>query len=124
MMVDPSKQSPVIGEANIARYLSRLLPSCYENDNIVTATEIDTILDMATLLQKGNQKEKASVIKNLNVKLGKSSWLVGDSLTLADIVAWSAVHQTQEVESLPGNVKKWVKSCNEHSAFKTGIHLL
>lgn len=124
MMVDPKNQTPIEGEASIARYLSRLLNPSYDSSDPVTATVIDTWLDTAQQLLNGNNKEKAAVVRSLNSQLGKNTWLVGTSLSLADIVMWSALHQSQQASSAQGNVKKWLQACNNHPAFQRVLMLV
>ena len=124
MMVSPSVQSAIHGEGNIARYLARSLEPSYEDLDAATATEIDTLVDMATgQLLKGNSKEKASILRSLNSKLGKNTWLVGSGMSLADIVMWSVLHQTGQAEGAPTNVKTWLKTCNSHPAFQFALRL-
>ena len=121
LMVSPKSQTAVHGEATIARYLARLLNPSYDSDDICRATEIDNYVDLAYLLTNGKTKEKDSVLKTLNAKLGKSEWLVGSQQTLADIVLWSAVHQSGQAKSAPANVKKWLSRCSDDSAFRTAL---
>ncbi|XP_074647967.1 aminoacyl tRNA synthase complex-interacting multifunctional protein 2-like isoform X2 [Tubulanus polymorphus] len=125
MMVNAHSQSLICGEVNIARYIGRLL-SIYDDDSsdIVTATEIDTCLELAGQIVTGSGKEKASAIRTLNVKLGKSRYLVGEEFSLADIVTWSAIHQSNQAESAPSNVKKWMKQCNALPQFQSAISCL
>lgn len=121
MMISPSLQTCIEGESNIARYLARLLNPAYDSTDIVTATDIDQWLDRSTTLLSGNSKEKAGVLRTVNAYLGKSSWLVGNQLSLADVVFWSAIQQTGQADSVPGNVKKWIQSCNAHPAFQNAL---
>lgn len=120
MVIRPVSQSPIHGEANIARYLARLLDADYEA-NPEVATTIDAWIDMAALL---TTKQKASVLKSLNARLGKRTWLAGSSLSLADIVTWSYLIQLGQTNGLPSNVKKWLQACNGISAFQFAKQLL
>ena len=122
-MVSPHNQTVIEGEANVARYLARLLTPCYE-ENISQACEIDSWLDMSYQLSSGNKKEKAAVLKAMNGKLGQSSWLVGNELSLADIVLWSGIQQQKEANSAPNNVKKWLQNCSNHAAFQAALKAL
>ena len=121
-MISPTKQTAVRGEVNIARYINRVI-SC-ESD-IIMATQIDEWLDIAHVqILNGNTKEKAAALRNLNSRLGKNEWLVGSALSLADIVMWSALHQTKQANGAPTNVKKWLKKCDENPLFTTTLSLL
>lgn len=119
MMVDPHKQSLVVGEANIARYLARLFMPAYDSSDPIQATLTDTWLDLAThQLLQGNSKEKAAAVRNLNSRLGKSDWLVGSSVSLADIVVWSALQQVGLALNAPANVQKWIRACHNLPEFQ------
>uniref|UniRef100_A0A0B6Z311 AIMP2 thioredoxin-like domain-containing protein n=1 Tax=Arion vulgaris TaxID=1028688 RepID=A0A0B6Z311_9EUPU len=125
LVVDPTKQTTIEGEANIARYLTRLLNPSHEEDDIVTATLIDEILDLAQLqLLDGKTKEKTAAVRTLNSMLGKSDWLIGSEPSVADVVCWSALHQTNQASSSPANVKKWLNLCSQHKLFKSVSGLL
>ena len=124
MMISPKSQTAIYGEASIARHLARLLSPSYDSAGIDVATRIDSWVDLATTLANGNNKEKAAVVRNLNSTLGKSDWLVGGQLTVADVMMWSALQQSKQAESATGNVKKWVESCNSNSAFQLALTLV
>ncbi|CAH1794352.1 unnamed protein product [Owenia fusiformis] len=120
MMVSANTQSPVHGEANIARYMARLLNQLYENLDITMVTEIDNWIEQSNKqLINGSSKEKAAMMRSLNSHLGRSDWLVGSDVSLADICVWAALQQTKQGDSAPSNVKKWLKVCNDRNEFKT-----
>jgi len=123
MVVSPSKQAPVVGEANIARYLSRLLTPRYDAD-IVTATQIDSLLDHAATLLHGNCDTSDS-LKSLGLVLGTKQWFVGaDKPSLADILLWSAVKQRRLASSAPDNVRQWLARCDLLPEFANAGRLL
>ena len=123
-MISPTKQTAVRGEVNVARYINRVISPSFETD-IILATQIDEWLDIAHIqILNGNLKEKAAALRNLNSRLGKNEWLAGSSLSLADIVTWSALQQTKQADSAPANVKKWLKTCSESALFKTAVAVL
>ncbi|XP_064633577.1 aminoacyl tRNA synthase complex-interacting multifunctional protein 2-like [Lineus longissimus] len=125
LMVSPGAQTRLEGEAAIARFIGRMMKPAYDACDPVIATQIDSWLDIATnLVLGGNAKEKASALKSLNSALGKRDWLVGNSLTFADIVMWSALQQKGQVEGAPANVKKWLKSCSNQPVFQMAHNLL
>ncbi|XP_067859607.1 aminoacyl tRNA synthase complex-interacting multifunctional protein 2 isoform X2 [Heptranchias perlo] len=102
------------GEGNIARFLFSLLGREYDP---VASTQIDSWVDVAIFqLKMGSNKEKAAVMRSLNSVLGKSPCVVGVDLTLADIVLYCALQQT-EIASVPANVQRWVKSCENLACF-------
>ncbi|NXC27326.1 AIMP2 protein, partial [Campylorhamphus procurvoides] len=113
---------PIEGEGNIARFLFSLFGQKY---NAVTSTLIDSWVDTAMLqLQEGSSKERAAVLRSMNAALGRSSWLVGSELSLADVVAWCALQRTGTANSAPANVQKWMKSCENLAPFSSVLKLL
>ncbi|XP_044289404.1 aminoacyl tRNA synthase complex-interacting multifunctional protein 2 isoform X2 [Varanus komodoensis] len=113
---------PIEGEGNIARFLFSLLG---QKHDAVTATLIDSWVDTAIFqLQEGSNKEKAAVLRSMNAALGKTSWLAGSELTVADVVAWCALQQTGSANAVPANVQKWLKSCENLAPFNSALKLL
>lgn len=101
-----------------SRYLSRLSCANYDSDPI-TSTLIDNWLELVhSSIIHGNNKDRQAALRSLNSHLGKNPFLVGDSYTLCDVVAWSGLVQTQLHESLPANVLKWFKSLSSLDAFQ------
>jgi len=118
MVVNPIHQGTIEGEVNIARYIARLLGFNYETDPILS-TQIDDWLEIAnSSIIYGNNKERQSALKSLNSHLGKNTFLVQDSLSLADIVVWSSLAQNKLHEDLPSNVSKWFKLLLENDLFE------
>uniref|UniRef100_A0A6I8ND92 Aminoacyl tRNA synthase complex-interacting multifunctional protein 2 n=1 Tax=Ornithorhynchus anatinus TaxID=9258 RepID=A0A6I8ND92_ORNAN len=113
---------PIEGEGNIARFLFSLFG---QKHNPVSLTLIDSWVDTAIFqLKEGSSKEKAAVLRAMNSALGKSPWLVGNELTVADIVAWCALQQTGSSNAVPANVQKWMKSCENLAPFNAALKLL
>ena len=112
MVVSPHNQTPVEGTANIARYLCReYYPILYEeaNGGIEATAQIDSWLDIvSTTLLRGSAKEKSSVLKRFNSQLGSTSFLVGNQLSLADIVAYCTLCKQPGLK-IPGNLNQWLK---------------
>ncbi|MCL4125390.1 UNVERIFIED_CONTAM: hypothetical protein GTU68_051768 [Idotea baltica] len=125
MMVNPLTQSVISGEANILRYISRLFPAVsslhYElRGSFVGVSESDYWLDaIQTKLLHGTNKERQSVFKQLNAKLGTSKWVDGDSWGLCDVFCWSVILQLGSSKDLPSNVANWFKRI----AQETGINI-
>ncbi|XP_065267844.1 aminoacyl tRNA synthase complex-interacting multifunctional protein 2 isoform X2 [Emys orbicularis] len=113
---------PIEGEGNIARFLFSLFG---QKHNAVTSTLIDSWVDTAIFqLKEGSNKEKAAVLRSMNTTLGKTPWLGGNELTVADIVAWCALQQTSSSNAIPANVQKWMKSCENLAPFNSALKLL
>ncbi|XP_051877101.1 aminoacyl tRNA synthase complex-interacting multifunctional protein 2 [Pristis pectinata] len=106
------------GEGNIARFLFALLGHKYD---VVTSTQIDSWVDIAIFqLKKGSSKEKAAVLRSLNSALGKSPWVVGVDLTLADVVLYCVLLE-MGFEDIPANIQRWVKCCENLACFNLAL---
>ena len=118
MVVSPHNQTPVEGSANISRYVCReFCPELYEGLGLEEALKIDSWLDLASgMLLYGSSKEKASVMRRLNSHLGSASYLVGDSVTLADIVTYVTICSEPGLKPT-ANVKQWMKRCQALNEF-------
>jgi len=124
LIVSPNKQTPVVGEVNIARYLARLLTPRYDAD-IVAATQVDSLLDHAAALLHDN-RDTAGALKSLGQLLGRKKWFVGsgDQLSLADIVIWSSVKQCRRAVTAPDNIRQWLATCDVLPEFANAGRLL
>ncbi|KAI5764011.1 AIMP2 [Gulo gulo luscus] len=114
---------PIEGEGNIARFLFSLFG---QKQDAVNLTLIDSWVDIAVFqLKEGSSKEKAAVFRSMNSALGKSPWLVGNELTVADVVLWSVLQQTGSCGgTVPANVQKWMRACENLAPFSTALKLL
>lgn len=123
MKFSVQRMCPIEGEGNIARFLFSLFG---QKHNAVTSTLIDSWIDIALFqLKEGSSKEKAAVFRCMNSALGKSPWLVGNELTVADVVLWSTLQQTGGCSMpAPANVQKWMKACENLAPFSTALGLL
>lgn len=122
LMVSPHVQTAIYGEANIARFIGRYL-NLYDDTDLKQSALIDNALDMAHQLINGSNKESAAIIRTLNSTLGKNEYLTG-YFSLADIVMWSAVHQSKQANDAPANVKKWLKACCANADFSLASSLI
>ncbi|XP_016010657.2 aminoacyl tRNA synthase complex-interacting multifunctional protein 2 [Rousettus aegyptiacus] len=123
MKFSVQRMCPVEGEGNIARFLFSLLGGRHD---AVTATLMDSWVDAAVLqLREGGSKERAAVLRSMNSALGRSPWLVGSELTVADVVLWSVLQQTGGCGApAPANVQKWLRACENLAPFSTALRLL
>ncbi|XP_042863148.1 aminoacyl tRNA synthase complex-interacting multifunctional protein 2-like isoform X4 [Penaeus japonicus] len=115
LMVNPLRQTVISGEANIARYVSRLFPLSSSYNYEATGTfssiaETDNLLDqLAAQAASKNNKERQGALRQLNGRLGKSSWLVSNECGIADVLLWSVLKQGGLNVGAPANVDKWYK---------------
>jgi glutathione S-transferase len=103
-------QSPILGEANILRYLARqFLPQLYSDHNPLQITTIDDWLNSVANL--ASPKDWKTFIENLNTHLGKHNWLSGNALSIADIHCSVALQKYGS--QFPKNVSKWMAQCKK-----------
>jgi len=116
LMHAPSIQTRVMGDANIARYLARILvPQLYDEDDVAGVAAVDKWIDSAVQLYNGNSKEKDSVVKAMNSHLGKNDYFCGGCVTLADVTLLGALlANSTHVKTLPKNAKKWLQNMSRH----------
>ncbi|XP_051995003.1 aminoacyl tRNA synthase complex-interacting multifunctional protein 2 isoform X1 [Xyrauchen texanus] len=123
MKFDTQNMCPIEGEANVARFLFRLLGA--EPQDPIGATRMDCWIDTAVFqLAEGGSKERAAVLRSLNVALGHMPWLLGQQFSLADIVCACCVLQAGQSTSAPANVQRWLKSCQNLGHFDCVYALL
>ncbi|KAM3597981.1 uncharacterized protein V6R79_012030 [Siganus canaliculatus] len=114
---------PIEGEANVARFLFKLLAP-YPSEPAL-ATLVDSWVDMAFFqLAEGSTKERSAVLRSLNSALGRSPWLAGSEFTLADISCYCCVLQSGISSGAPANVQRWIKSCENLGHFNPAKLLL
>lgn len=107
---------PIEGEANVARFLFKLLAP-YPSDPAL-ATLVDSWVDTAFFqLAEGSAKEQAAVLRALNSALGRNPWLAGPEFSLADIACYCCLLQSGPASSTPTNVQRWLKSCENLGHF-------
>lgn len=108
-MVNPSRQNPIFGEANIVRLVFRMLDPGYDSpQNLSDLVEYDKWLNLASrVIVHGNAKERQSAVRQMNSSLGKSPFLFGQGAHLVDIVVLSALLQTVGTSSFSANVENW-----------------
>ncbi|XP_067333700.1 aminoacyl tRNA synthase complex-interacting multifunctional protein 2 isoform X2 [Channa argus] len=114
---------PIEGEANVARFLFKLLAP-YPSDPAL-ATLVDSWVDTAFFqLVECSAKERAAVLRALNSALGRSPWLVGPEFSLADIACYCCVMQSGLASSAPTNVQRWLKACENLGHFACVVQFL
>lgn len=108
---------PIEGEANVARFLYKLLAP-YPSDPAV-ATLVDSWLDTAFFqLAEGSNKERSAVLRALNSALGRGPWVAGSEFSLADLACYCCVLRSGSASAAPANVQRWIKSCDNLGHFK------
>jgi len=131
LTVNTSQSAPICGEGNMARFLARLIGFYDNNDNIVLTTRIDDVIDMCVQLVSGDASKRAAILKSFGGLLDRKQWILGTSaITLADMVAWSAVLQaTSGTQQRTGGlvpdsaVRQWLAGCSKLQEFVMAISL-
>ncbi|XP_028392901.1 bifunctional glutamate/proline--tRNA ligase-like [Dendronephthya gigantea] len=108
---------------SIARYLARIGDEfkLYGN-NILEATEIDSWVDFsATLLN--DSKKFQSALSHLDKQLSPVTYLVGQSISLADFAVWGALRVHDRLDSLLNdgqtkNISRWFNFLANQNSFK------
>ncbi|RVE69449.1 hypothetical protein OJAV_G00077920 [Oryzias javanicus] len=114
---------PIDGEANVARFLFKLLAP-YSSDPAL-ATLVDSWVDAAFFqLAEGSSEERAAALRDLGSTLGRSAWLSGPELSLADVACYCCVLQSGSAPSAPASVQRWIKSCGNLGCFSHAKTLL
>lgn len=125
MKFSVQRMCPIEGEGNIARFLFSLFGQKY---NAVNSTLIDSWVDIAIFqFKEGSSRERAAVLGAMNSALGKSPWLVGNELTVADVVLWSVLWRAGAGGGsvpVPPNVQKWMRACENLAPFSAALQLL
>ncbi|XP_043957096.1 aminoacyl tRNA synthase complex-interacting multifunctional protein 2 isoform X1 [Gambusia affinis] len=107
---------PIEGEANVARFLFKLLAP-YPSDPAV-ATLVDSWVDIAFYqLADGSSKDRAAVLRALGSALGRAPWLCGPEFSLADIAFYCCLSQNGSTSATGANVQRWIKSCENLGHF-------
>lgn len=114
MMISPIQQIKIVNEANICRYLLRVLGS-YPND-AAAASIMDQWLDTATDLVKARNSEKTSTVEKISNYLSKSSFISGNNVGVEDLVLHSAFMRTVSAEqSIKDKVlRQWCSAVSSH----------
>ncbi len=116
-MVSPSSQAVAIkGEANIARYLARLVPGLDYETQPLKAAQIDQYLDLAEtsgpLGVRGTKRERAGTLQLLDKTLSsKKSLGGGNEVGLVDFVVYSALVNSGADKEIGQNVRAWMERC-------------
>lgn len=105
------------GFSAIARYFARKYDSLnlYSNDNSV---EIDSFVDEAIEIKRKNKSDLSKIEQKLK---SKSGYLVGNNLTLADLIVWDALRSLElngRQVALPKDVESWYKNLNSKPELK------
>ncbi|XP_057322369.1 aminoacyl tRNA synthase complex-interacting multifunctional protein 2 [Microplitis mediator] len=108
------KSQPIVGEANILRYLVRLFDNeSYEkSDSVVETLKIDRVLDLSYLLTHQDlPKYRQTTLNLLDKLLGTEKWFGGKRFfNVADVAAWSAIKRFTS-DKLPSNLSTWYRNC-------------
>ncbi|XP_078001176.1 bifunctional glutamate/proline--tRNA ligase-like [Glandiceps talaboti] len=108
----------------IARYLARLAPSIkLYGSNSLEATEVDHWLDFSAG-RLGCPSEYKDAVEYLNKVLGLRTYLVSDSVSLADFSVWGALRgngewlASLEGKKTPTHVTRWYKFLSAQEQFQ------
>ncbi|CAG9760861.1 unnamed protein product [Ceutorhynchus assimilis] len=105
--------TPISGEVNLLRFLSRSANTNLNYDAEANSFEIDSLLDQSYLLVRSKTKvERAGILQTFNQSLGKAEWLLGKKQAgIADVAVYSAIKQAAVANQLSANLAKWYQRC-------------
>lgn len=99
---------PLRGEANLLRYLDRILNSHRNYENSLDTNRIDKILDLCSAFASNESQEK---IKDMLSPIGDELILKQSKQhDIADLAVWSIV---RNLSTVPHNLKQWYSNCNK-----------
>lgn len=110
LIITPIESTYIIGEANMARFLSRLLPTTnaslnYDCLNWERLVRVDSLLDVA------HEENVVSLVEK-ELKNTNNNFLTGQP-TIADLVIYSSVASkvvaSKGEKNAPASVKNWFK---------------
>jgi aminoacyl tRNA synthase complex-interacting multifunctional protein 2 len=119
LILSPIKHVAIRGEVNIARYLLGQVTD--STGHVLEATRLDDLLDAAHVISRGSDTDRRSSVTSLAVTLGQSSWTIGSTLSLADILLWNAVQHSGLARTLPSNLKLWFSNCSRQPVFQSAV---
>ncbi|OXU30254.1 hypothetical protein TSAR_014299 [Trichomalopsis sarcophagae] len=98
---------PLEGEANVLRYLTRLIENYnYEKSPSVVHT-IDSILDLCLRLSYEEARNVNAITSKIASYLDKKTWLLdGSNASIADVAAWSVLKRVAS-NRVPRELKNW-----------------
>lgn len=102
--------TPIIGEVNFLRYLSRLTANSLSYNQDV---EIDSLLDVCYLIAMSKNKTgRVKLLQNFTVLLGKNaSYLTKNKFGIVDVAAYSAIKQVTNSDEVNITLNKWLQKC-------------
>ena len=122
LKVDVVKQSPIIGEINIIRYLLRLINPFLEIDDIIQATIIDQHLDEVNFnLNQNDSRQTDRYLKKLDLVFDKNDWLTGEKPCVADLFLWTLLDEVKFSKYFSKNIKNWAMRCRKDDLVKLAI---
>uniref|UniRef100_A0A4W4HFL0 Glutamyl-tRNA synthetase n=1 Tax=Electrophorus electricus TaxID=8005 RepID=A0A4W4HFL0_ELEEL len=110
---------------SITRYLARLAPTLVlYGSSVMEQTEVDHWLEFSAR-RLGGESGQVLALQQLDVALGLRTFLVGHSLTLADLCVWAALQgetrSWQVAQAQPGSfphVRRWFSFLSSQVPFK------
>lgn len=106
---------PLEGEANILRYLTRLIEN-YNYENLKSPTvacTIDSILDLCLRLSYEETRNVNGITSKIASYLDKKMWLLdGSNASIVDVAAWSVLKRVAS-NRVPRELKNWYDLCEK-----------
>ncbi|XP_014211858.1 aminoacyl tRNA synthase complex-interacting multifunctional protein 2 [Copidosoma floridanum] len=105
---------PFEGEANILRYLARLVEEYnYEELQPEVSISIDNVLDLCLQLPYDDARQKNATIVKFATYLGENPWLLNSLYpSIVDIAVWSVLKRESNYK-IPSKLETWFDLCEE-----------
>lgn len=112
MIITPVQSTYILGEANLARFLSRLLPNSSTSLNY-DCLNWENLVRVDSLLEVCDGDNVISVVEKELKSKNNKTFLIGNNPTIADLVLYSSVAAKLvkgQKNSAASNVKNWFKN--------------
>ncbi len=108
LVLSPIKNKIILGEVNLLRFFDELM---FPNDEALSKTKNDEVLDLVHSLNHASGKEVHSFITKLGALLGSNmSFATHQNSKIVDIAVWSGLCRKVKLDALPSNLKNFVSS--------------
>lgn len=109
----PTSFTPIIGEVNAVRYLTRVGPKEYNyaDKDIFESLFIDEVLDLCHhLLIVRSAKERLTILRQLSIKLAERKYFGNNEIAASDIAVSSAFKELPvSNKDIAPNLNDWMK---------------
>lgn len=110
--------TPITGEINILRYLSRIGPNEFNYEIHPNVNEFDILFDLCyQFINENDQKNRQNLMRSIASRLNSNFY--GDTqISVVDVAVYSTIKQSRDAaKSLPPKFTKWQKEINQIAGY-------